>query len=112
MLSALAIRDVVLIDRMDLLFEPGLCVLTGETGAGKSILLDSLGLALGARADAGLITIRSKNIAQPPLDQVEDATKQLIKYANLLLPPFLVIGYGLMRWRRRLSLKRSLESGV
>lgn len=55
MLSALAIRDVVLIDRMDLLFEPGLCVLTGETGAGKSILLDSLGLALGARADAGLI---------------------------------------------------------
>jgi DNA repair protein RecN (Recombination protein N) len=55
MLSALAIRDVVLIDRMDLAFEPGLCVLTGETGAGKSILLDSLGLALGARADAGLI---------------------------------------------------------
>jgi gliding-associated putative ABC transporter substrate-binding component GldG len=62
--------------------------------------------------DAGLITIRSKNIAQPPLDQVEDATKQFIKYANLLLPPFLIIGYGLMRWRRRLSLKRSLESGV
>ena len=55
MLSALSIRDVVLIDRMDLSFGPGLCVLTGETGAGKSILLDSLGLALGARADAGLI---------------------------------------------------------
>jgi DNA repair protein RecN (Recombination protein N) len=55
MLTALAIRDVVLIDRLDLSFGPGLTVLTGETGAGKSILLDSLGLALGARADAGLV---------------------------------------------------------
>jgi DNA repair protein RecN (Recombination protein N) len=49
MLQALAIRDVVLIDRLDLTFERGLSVLTGETGAGKSILLDALGLAL-ARA--------------------------------------------------------------
>jgi DNA repair protein RecN (Recombination protein N) len=55
MLQALAIRDVVLIDRLDLTFERGLSVLTGETGAGKSILLDALGLALGARGDAGLI---------------------------------------------------------
>ncbi len=55
MLSALSIRDVVLIDRLDLGFEPGLSVLTGETGAGKSILLDSLSLALGARADSGLV---------------------------------------------------------
>jgi DNA repair protein RecN (Recombination protein N) len=55
MLTALAIRDVVLIDRLDLGFGPGLTVLTGETGAGKSILLDSLGLALGARADSGLV---------------------------------------------------------
>jgi DNA repair protein RecN (Recombination protein N) len=55
MLTALSIRDVVLIDRLDLSFEQGLCVLTGETGAGKSILLDSLGLALGARADSGLV---------------------------------------------------------
>jgi DNA repair protein RecN (Recombination protein N) len=55
MLTALAIRDVVLIERLDLSFAPGLTVLTGETGAGKSILLDSLGLALGARADAGLV---------------------------------------------------------
>ena len=55
MLTTLAIRDVVLIDRLDLSFGPGLTVLTGETGAGKSILLDSLGLALGARADAGLV---------------------------------------------------------
>ena len=55
MLTALAIRDVVLIERLDLGFGSGLTVLTGETGAGKSILLDSLGLALGARADAGLV---------------------------------------------------------
>ena len=55
MLTALSIRDVVLIERLDLAFGPRLTVLTGETGAGKSILLDSLGLALGARADAGLV---------------------------------------------------------
>jgi len=55
MLTALSIRDVVLIERLDLHFSAGLTTLTGETGAGKSILLDSLGLALGARADTGLI---------------------------------------------------------
>jgi DNA repair protein RecN (Recombination protein N) len=55
MLNALSIRDVVLIERLDLTFGKGLTTLTGETGAGKSILLDSLGLALGARADTGLI---------------------------------------------------------
>ncbi|HEV7265379.1 MAG TPA: DNA repair protein RecN [Falsiroseomonas sp.] len=55
MLTSLAIRDVVLIERLDLAFGPGLTVLTGETGAGKSILLDSLGLALGARAESGLV---------------------------------------------------------
>ncbi|MBX3594241.1 DNA repair protein RecN [Sphingomonas sp.] len=55
MLTALSIRDVVLIEALDLDFDAGLGVLTGETGAGKSILLDSLGLALGARADSGLV---------------------------------------------------------
>ena len=55
MLTRLSIIDVVLVDRLDLDVRPGLSVLTGETGAGKSILLDSLGLATGARADAGLI---------------------------------------------------------
>src|ERR1700739_3642533 len=55
MLTALSIRDVVLIERLDVSFSGGLTVLTGETGAGKSILLDSLGLALGARADAALV---------------------------------------------------------
>ncbi len=55
MLVSLAIRDVVLIDRLELTFDQGLCVLTGETGAGKSILLDALGLALGNRAETRLL---------------------------------------------------------
>jgi DNA repair protein RecN (Recombination protein N) len=56
MLAALSIRDIVLIDRLELALAPGLCALTGETGAGKSILLDALGLAIGGRADAGLVS--------------------------------------------------------
>ncbi len=55
MLTALSIRDVVLIEALDLDFAPGLGVLTGETGAGKSILLDALGLTLGMRGDASLV---------------------------------------------------------
>jgi DNA repair protein RecN (Recombination protein N) len=55
MLSRLSIRDIVLIDRLDIDFGPGLSVLTGETGAGKSILLDAFALALGGRGDAGLV---------------------------------------------------------
>ena len=55
MLVRLSIRDIVLIDRLDIEFAGGLAVLTGETGAGKSILLDAFALALGARGDAGLV---------------------------------------------------------
>ena len=55
MLISLAIRDIILIERLDLEFEGGLCALTGEIGAGKSILLDALGLALGGRAERGLV---------------------------------------------------------
>jgi len=63
MLTHLSIRDVVLIDSLDVEFEPGLTVLTGETGAGKSIVLDALGLALGSRADAGLIRERAEKLS-------------------------------------------------
>ncbi|MBS7538579.1 DNA repair protein RecN [Ancylobacter lacus] len=55
MLAALSIRDIVLIERLDLTFQPGLTVLTGETGAGKSILLDAFTLALGGRGDGSLV---------------------------------------------------------
>ena len=55
MLAALSIRDIVLIERLDLGFRPGLTVLTGETGAGKSILLDAFTLALGGRGDGALV---------------------------------------------------------
>jgi DNA repair protein RecN (Recombination protein N) len=55
MLRQLAIHNIVLVERLELEFDRGLGVLTGETGAGKSILLDALGLALGARADTGLV---------------------------------------------------------
>ena len=55
MLASLTVQDIVLIDRLGIEFGAGLTVLTGETGAGKSILLDALALALGARGDAALV---------------------------------------------------------
>ena len=55
MLVSLSIRDIVLIEKLDLIWSQGLCSLTGETGAGKSILLDALALATGARGDASLV---------------------------------------------------------
>ena len=55
MLKQLSIRNFVLIDRLDVEFESGMTALTGETGAGKSIVLDALGLALGARAESAMV---------------------------------------------------------
>jgi len=55
MLARLSIRDIILIDRLDIDFGAGLAALTGETGAGKSILLDAFALALGARGEAALV---------------------------------------------------------
>src|SRR5215203_4673808 len=63
MLSQLAIRDIVLIDRLDIGFAAGLSVLTGETGAGKSILLDAFSLALGGRGE--VTAVFDVNAAHP-----------------------------------------------
>ena len=59
--------------------------------------------------DAGLITIRTKEAANPPLDPVADATKPIVKYADMGVPPLLVIGYGLFRWRMRRARKKAME---
>jgi gliding-associated putative ABC transporter substrate-binding component GldG len=60
--------------------------------------------------DAGLITIRTKELTTPPLEQVSDGTKKAVKYADLVVPPALVLGYGLLRWRMRQARKRALET--
>jgi gliding-associated putative ABC transporter substrate-binding component GldG len=61
--------------------------------------------------DAGLITIRSKDASMPPLEQVSDGTKKMLKYGNLVIPPLLILGYGLFRWRVRKARKKVLSAG-
>ena len=73
MLASLTVNDIVLIDRLSIGFDAGLTVLTGETGAGKSILLDALSLALGSRGEAALVRTGAKSgqvtaIFEPPAD--------------------------------------------
>ena len=80
MLSRLSIRDIVLIERLDIDFARGLAVLTGETGAGKSILLDAFALALGGRGDAGLVR---HGVEQGQVTAVFDIPKRHL--ANALL---------------------------
>ena len=77
MLQSLSIRNVVLIDRLDLDFKPGLSVLTGETGAGKSILLDSLGLVLGNRAETSLIRQGEDKLSVTAVFEVKDKNNPL-----------------------------------
>lgn len=79
MLTLLHIKNVVLIDQMSLEFRSGLSALTGETGAGKSILLDSLGLSLGARAEAGLVRKGTDQAVVSAEFNVEDNHPALIK---------------------------------
>ncbi|MDD3528236.1 MAG: DNA repair protein RecN [Gallionellaceae bacterium] len=84
MLLSLSIRDFVLVDRLDLEFAPGFSVLTGETGAGKSILLDALQLALGERAEAGV---------------VREGAERAEVAAGFAAPP------GLVAWLREMDLE-------
>lgn len=88
MLTQLSIRDIVLIEKLDLLFQSGLTVFTGETGAGKSILLDSLGLALGERATGNIVRNGAEQssvtaVFEIPLDH---DVYDLIKELDLTLP--------------------------
>ena len=85
MLMELNIDNVVLIDRLTIVFKHGLCVLTGETGAGKSVLLDSLGLALGVRAESGLVRKGADSARVTASFQISDNhhAYQLLKDAEI-----------------------------
>lgn len=72
MLVQLSIQNVVLIEKLVIDFHSGLCVLTGETGAGKSVLLDSLGLALGVRAESGLVRSGATDASVTASFQIEE----------------------------------------
>ncbi len=89
MLRQLAVHNVVLVERLELEFEPGLGVLTGETGAGKSILLDALGLALGSRGDNGLIRAGADGASvSAELDLASDhPVQQCLRDQGILLEP-------------------------
>ena len=87
MLAGLSIRDVVLIERLSLSFSPGLTVLTGETGAGKSILLDALSLALGERADSGLIRHGAEQASVTAEFELSDGHPAQVILADQDIPP-------------------------
>ena len=100
MLRSLEIHDVLIIDRLDLQFQPGLNVLTGETGAGKSILLDALGFALGRKVRRSLIragaTQGSVTAAFDLADRIDAALAQ-----HRQVGPLHGEGHGLVRQLRR-----------
>ncbi|QGN53399.1 DNA repair protein RecN [Novosphingobium sp. Gsoil 351] len=90
MLTALSIRNIVLIEALELTFGGGLGVLTGETGAGKSILLDALGLALGERAESGLIragTDQASVAATFEFDRLPDGVRGALDEAGIEIEP-------------------------
>jgi len=90
MLSRLSIRNIVLIEALDLDFAPGLGVLTGETGAGKSILLDALGLVLGMRADTGLVRAGAdlaSVVASFDAEALDDTVARILSEAGVDVEP-------------------------
>lgn len=99
MLQHLSIRNIVLIASCDIPFDEGLCVLTGETGAGKSVLLDALGIALGARGESGLIRHGEKQASVTAEFSVDESspTRVAIQELGLDVDELLII-------RRTLSL--------
>jgi len=83
MLKSLSIRNVVLIEKLDLDFSAGLCVFSGETGAGKSILLDSLSLLLGSRGDTGLISNGAEKLCVSAVFELRDKTNPFYELCAL-----------------------------
>ncbi len=85
MLTSLSIKNVVLIDQLTIEFEDGFCALTGETGAGKSILLDSLGLALGARSESSLVRKGAEQAQVSATFEIKNAhpSFSLLRYADI-----------------------------
>lgn len=105
MLTALSVRNIVLIDALDAEFDAGLCALTGETGAGKSILLGALGLAAGERADRAQVSAGHEDgsAAATFHIQTEHATTVILNEAGIDIEP----GEGLVLRRRVTSDGRS-----
>ena len=89
MLTRLTIRDIVLIERLDLVFYNGLCVLTGETGAGKSILLDALGLVTGGRSEARLVRNGAQKAQVTAVFETEPThpVRSLLAQQDILVEP-------------------------
>tara|TARA_B100001989_G_scaffold250742_1_gene228414 strand:+ start:555 stop:2207 length:1653 start_codon:yes stop_codon:yes gene_type:complete len=87
MLSSLSINNVVLIEKLVITFHEGLCVLTGETGAGKSVLLDALGLALGVRAESGLVRKRADCASVTASFQIHDGhpSYKILEEADIII---------------------------
>ncbi|GJL86098.1 MAG: DNA repair protein RecN [Micavibrio sp.] len=85
MLTSLSIKNVVLIDQLTIEFEEGFCALTGETGAGKSILLDSLGLSLGARSESSLVRKGTEQAQVTATFEIEEShpSLSLLKDADI-----------------------------
>src|SRR6201996_5738486 len=86
MLAALTVRDIVLIEQAALEFGPGLNVLTGETGAGKSILLDSLGLAIGGRGRAGVRPGAAQGSATAGFDPAPGHASRALRVEQAMTP--------------------------
>ena len=80
MLSVLRISNFAVIEEVEVAFGPGLTVLTGETGAGKSILVDALGLLMGGRADA---EVAGESLAKSLIERTEQCSALLAENANL-----------------------------
>lgn len=94
MLASLSIRNFVLVDRLDIEFGEGLCVLTGETGAGKSILLDALGLAIGARADSSYVRGGTGSAAKAVITATFDLPRSHAVFARLAENDIEILGDG------------------